>query len=234
MSRRLLGPVDWLKEPGLPPLSEKPVAITVTRISSCSVSSITAPKMITASGSAASAMISAASLTSKRPRLLLPVMLSRMPRALDGSFEQRAGDRLFCGFDGPVFAGGPSDPHQGRAGAGHDGANVREIEVDEAGHRDQVRNPLHTLPQDVVGDPKGLEHRRPLVHYLQQAIVGDDDQGIDLFPQLRDTPLSLGQPFPSFKRERFGDHRHGQRRKLLGDLGDHGRAAGAGGPPYLR
>src|SRR5690606_2070017 len=63
------------------PAPSKPVAMTVTRTSSRSVSSMTAPKMMLASGSAASAMISAASLTSNSPRLELPVMLSKMPLA---------------------------------------------------------------------------------------------------------------------------------------------------------
>ncbi len=46
----------------------KPVPITVTRTSSPRLSSMTAPKMMLASGSAAFWMISAASLTSNRPR----------------------------------------------------------------------------------------------------------------------------------------------------------------------
>ncbi len=55
--------------------------MTVTRTSSCSASSMTAPKMMLASGSAASAITSAASLTSNKPKLELPVMLSNMPLA---------------------------------------------------------------------------------------------------------------------------------------------------------
>jgi hypothetical protein len=46
----------------------KPVAMSVTRISSCIASSITEPKMMFAFESAAEWMISAASLTSKSPR----------------------------------------------------------------------------------------------------------------------------------------------------------------------
>jgi hypothetical protein len=46
----------------------EPVAISVTRMSSPRFSSMTAPKMMLALASAAEWMISAASLTSKRPR----------------------------------------------------------------------------------------------------------------------------------------------------------------------
>ena len=59
----------------------KPVPITVTRTSSDMLSSITAPKMMLAFASASFWMISAASLTSNRPRSLPPVMFSRMPVA---------------------------------------------------------------------------------------------------------------------------------------------------------
>src|SRR2546421_111335 len=55
--------------------------MTVTRTSSPSWSSTTAPKMMLASGWADLATISAASWTSKSPRSLPPQMLSRTPRA---------------------------------------------------------------------------------------------------------------------------------------------------------
>ena len=63
----------------------KPVAITVTRISSSSFSSMTAPKIILASGSTASVMMFEASVTSNRDRSLPPVILNS--RALDGRFR---------------------------------------------------------------------------------------------------------------------------------------------------
>ena len=61
--------------------SVKPVAITVMRTSSCSVSSITAPKMMLASSCAASWTIFAASSTSWMDMSGPPVKLMRMPRA---------------------------------------------------------------------------------------------------------------------------------------------------------
>ena len=58
-----------------------PVAITTTRMSSPSASSITAPKITFAFWSAAPVTTSAASLTSNRPISEPPVMLSRIPVA---------------------------------------------------------------------------------------------------------------------------------------------------------
>src|SRR5919198_768716 len=73
------------------PRAPKPVAITVTRTSSVAESSITAPKMTFAFWSAAFVTTSAASLTSKRPRSVGPVMLSRIPVA-PSIVDSRSGD----------------------------------------------------------------------------------------------------------------------------------------------
>ena len=58
-----------------------PVAITVITISSSRLSSITAPKMMFASGSTLLCTNSAAVFTSCNPRLLPPVMLMITPLA---------------------------------------------------------------------------------------------------------------------------------------------------------
>ena len=64
---------------GVPP--SNPAAITVTRTSSPSASSMTAPKMMFASGCAASVTSCAASLISNRPRSEPPAIDSSTPRA---------------------------------------------------------------------------------------------------------------------------------------------------------
>ncbi|COF91407.1 Uncharacterised protein [Streptococcus pneumoniae] len=60
-------------------LSSKPVAITVTTISSFNPSLITEPKIIFTSGSEAEATISAASCTSYKLKLAPPVMFMITP-----------------------------------------------------------------------------------------------------------------------------------------------------------
>ena len=60
-----------------------------------------------------------------------------------------------------------------------------------AGQRDQVGDALHALAQDVVGDLEGLDHRGLLVEHLEQAVVGDDDQGVDLGGELLDALVGL-------------------------------------------
>src|SRR5438105_15066285 len=58
-------------------------------------------------------------------------------RAFDRRFEQRRRYSCLCRLGGTVLAGGRADAHQRRACAAHDRAHVREVEVDEAGNRDQ-------------------------------------------------------------------------------------------------
>ena len=119
---------------------------------------MTEPKMMFAFESAALWTISAASLTSNRPRSRAAGDVEQdAGGALDGLLEQRAGDRLLGGLGGAVLAAGLADAHERRAGVGHDRAHVGEVEVDEAGDRDQVGDALDALAQDVVGLAEGLE-----------------------------------------------------------------------------
>ena len=112
-------------------------------------------------GSAAPWTISAASLTSNRPRSRPPVMLSRMPVAPSTDSSSSGLEIAVLGRLGrAVLAAGLADAHQRRAGVGHDRADVGEVEVDEAGDRDQVGDALDALAQDVVGLAERLEDRR--------------------------------------------------------------------------
>ena len=42
----------------------------------------------------------------------------------------------------------------------------------------KVADPLHSLSQDVVGDPERVDHRRRAVEHLEQPVVRDDDHGV--------------------------------------------------------
>ena len=56
----------------------------------------------------------------------------------------------------------------------------------EAGDRDEVRDALGALAQDVVGHAEGLEHRGLLLGEVEQAVVGDHDERVDV---LIETPF---------------------------------------------
>src|SRR2546423_1882279 len=60
-------------------------------------------------------------------------------RALDGRlFQQRRGDGLLRRLDGAVLARRATGAHQRQPHAGHDRLHVGEVQVDEAGHDDEV------------------------------------------------------------------------------------------------
>jgi hypothetical protein len=159
-------------------------------MSSPRFSSMTAPKMMLALASAAEWMISAASLTSKS-RGRAPRDVEQDPGgALDGLLEQRRGDRRLGGLGRARLAAGRADAHERGPGVGHDRAHVGEVEVDQAGDGDEVRDALHALAQDVVGLTEGVEDARAALDDGQQLLVRDDDQGVDVLAQPVDALLA--------------------------------------------
>ena len=211
----------------------KPVAITVTRTSSFTPWSMTAPKMTFAFWSAAPVTTSAASFTSNRPMSGPPVTLSRIPVApsIDAS---RSGDETACSgrLAGAVLAGGDADAHQRRARVAHDRPHVGEVEVDEAGDRDQVGDALDSLAQDVVGHPERVDDRGVLVDHLEQPVVLDHDQRVDVLAQVADTQLRLLGALAAFEGERPRDDADGDRLELARELGDSGCRARAGAATF--
>ena len=182
----------------------KPVAMTVTRTSSPIGSSMTEPKMMFALASAALWTISAASLTSNRPRSRPPVMFSRMPVA--PSTDSSSSGLEIAGLAASAARFSPpglADAHQRRAGVVHDRAHVGEVEVDQAGDRDQVGDALDALAQDVVGLAERLEDRRAALDDRQQLLVGDDDERVDDLAQALDALLGLAHALRALELERL-------------------------------
>ena len=129
-----------------------------------------------------------------------------------------------------------ADAHQRRAGLAHDRPHVGEVEVDEAGNRDQVGDPLDALAQHVVGQPERVDDRRLLVDDLEQTVVLDHDQRVDVLAQVADALLGLlGAPAP-LERERPRDDTDGEcadlrarARRRIGARSGAGAASFAGG-----
>src|SRR5580658_1943547 len=100
-------------------------------------------------------------------------------RPLDGVvFEERAGDGAVGGVDGAVCSGGDSGAHDGVALAMHDGFHVGEVAVDDAGNGDDVRDALHGLAQNVVGDAEGVEEAGAAFDGVHEALVGNHNDGV--------------------------------------------------------
>ena len=203
--------------------------MTVTRTSSPIASSITAPKMTFAFWSAALVTTSAASLTSKSPRSGPPVMLSRIPVAPSIDASSSGDETAARAASAARFSpDARADAHERRAGVAHDRPHVGEVEVDEAGHGDQVGDALHALAEDVVGHAERVDDRRLLLDDLEQPVVLDHDQRVDAVAQVVDPVLGLLRAPAALEGERLGDDADGERAELARELGDDRRAAGAG------
>src|SRR5687767_7766949 len=145
--------------------------------------------------------------------------------AVDRLLQKWRLDRLTRGIGRACFAGAVSDAHERRAGVGHDRFDVGEVEVDEAGHRDEIADALHALTQYIVDDTERVDHARALLHDLQQAIVRDRDQRVDLVDELRDPLLREKLALRAFERERLRDDGDGERADVLCDLRNDRSAA---------
>ena len=85
---------------------------------------------------------------------------------VDARLQQRGGDRHLRRGAGPVLAPGGSDAHQGGTRLAHDRFDVREVEVDQAGGGDQVRDAGNTLHQHLVRLLEGVEDGHLVVGHL--------------------------------------------------------------------
>jgi len=148
--------------------------------------------------------------------------------AVDRGLQQRRGDGLLGGRDRAPLTGGRADTHERAAGALHDGLDVVEVDVDETGGRDELGNALDTLKKNLVGLLEGVNDGDVLVGDLQEAVIGDDDEGVDFLAQRLDAVLGLGRAAASLEGEGTGDHTDGQRTDALGQAGDDGGCTGAG------
>ena len=157
-------------------------------------------------------------------------MFSRMPVA-PSTDSSSSGEAIaaFAASTARVSPRAGADAHEGGAGVVHDRAHVGEVEVDEAGDRDEVGDALDALAQDVVGFAERLEDRRAALDDAEQLLVRDHDQRVDLLAQALDAVLGLSRALRALEGEGARDDADGERADLvLGDLGDHGRGAGAG------
>ena len=156
-----------------------------------------------------------------------------MPRArADLGVDQRRAQRALRCLAGTILRPGrEADAHQRAAGPFHDRAHVGEVEVDQAGQRDQIADALHALAQDVVGDLERVEHRGRLVEHLEQPVVRDHDRRVALATQRVDTGLGLAAALGALELERRRDDADRQCAKALRDLRDDRRSTRPVPPP---
>ena len=190
---------------------------------------MTAPKMMLASGCAASCTSRAASLISNRPRSLPPWMDSSTPWApsmlASSSGLEIASSAAWTARSSPREEPMPMRAEPAPCMTDLTSAKSRLI---RPGRGDQVGDALDTGEQHLVGAAERVEHADGAVADRQQPVVGDDDEGVDLLAQVGDAGLGLVGAAAALEGERAGDDTDRQGAEAPGDLGDDRRATGAG------
>ncbi len=99
-----------------------------------------------------------------------------------------------------------------------------------------IRSVMPCTPdeQHLVGGREGLEHAHAAVADLEQAVVGNDDEGVDLALERRDARLGLGAATLALELERPGHDADGQCADRLGDPRDDRCATGSGAAALAR
>ncbi len=79
-------------------------------------------------------------------------------------------------IDDAVLASSDADAHVCDSAIAHDRLHIGEVEIDNAGFRNQIRNSLDTLAQHVIRHTESLFHRRVLLRNLKQLVIRNDYQ----------------------------------------------------------
>ncbi len=124
-------------------------------------------------------------------------------------------DGLESGLFRALLAGGRADAHEGRAGVRHDGADVREVDVDDAGSGDEVGDALDCLAEDVVAHGERFLEVGVLIGELEELVVRDDDDGVHFFRQVFESLFRELHAVRAFEEERLGDHADSEYALLL-------------------
>src|SRR5271156_134485 len=152
--------------------------------------------------------------------------------------EQRAIDGAIRGVNRAIRTGSNRRAHHRVALAGHNCFHVGEVAIDDAGNGDDVRNALHGLAQDIVGDAEGFEEAGAVLDAIHQPLVGNDDDGVNAADQFGERLFGLLHAALAFEREGLRRNGDSERAEFAGKIRNDrsGAAAGAaaqtGGDEY--
>ena len=116
----------------------------------------------------------------------------------------------------------------GIAGILHNAGDIRKVQINKAGILDEVRNAGYSLTKNIVGDFKRICQSDLLVGRVLQAVVGDDQKGVNLAEQFLDADIRLIHPAFAFKLKGLRDDADRQRTVFTGNVGNRRGRAGTG------
>ena len=122
-----------------------------------------------------------------------------------------------------MLAAAASHGHDGAPTPSQRGLHVAEVEVDVALHGDELRYRFGGVAQNLVGALKTLLDGDVRVGiHVADALVVDDEQGVDVLPHLGHALQRLDNLVFLLKEERDGHDANGEDALFLGDARHHG------------
>src|SRR5437867_277439 len=148
-------------------------------------------------------------------------------RTGDLDIDQRAVDGLLDRFLRTPIALALAEADHRDASALHDRLHIVEVEVDEAGFRNHLGDPLDRPHQDVVRDlERGVECESR--DELDELVVRNDDHRVGKVPELLEAELRVFRAHRALRVEGERADRDRERPHLLRDLCDDRGPTGAG------
>ena len=121
----------------------------------------------------------------------------------------------------PRAAAPVADGHEGLTGHGHDGSDVREVEVDLTGDGDELRDGVDALSKNIVRHAERVVPGGFRSGDGKEPLVRNDDEAVNAAVQGSDALFRLPGPVGSLKGERSRDDSDGERAGFPGNLGDN-------------
>ena len=161
-----------------------------------------------------------------------------MSRPCNGRLKKRTLHRHLSGLRCLVIALACADTDMRDTLILHNRLHIREIQIDDGRHINQIRNALYRLLKHFIRLLKSLRHGCTPVHNLKKLVVWNHDQGIYIVLNFLNPGQSIGHARLRLKAEGFRHHTDSQNAHILRKLGHHrsrtrsGAAAHAAGDKH--
>ena len=123
-------------------------------------------------------------------------------------------------FDGPALATSRGSAHDGITHTLHNRLHVGKVAVDDAWNGNDVRDALHRLAKNVIGNSKRLEETC-ILRYREQLLVRNHDGRVHRFDEFIQTAIGLRLPSFAFECKWLGHHSDSEGTHFTGQGGDN-------------
>ena len=141
--------------------------------------------------------------------------------------EERVIDGGLCSFDRAVITRGFACAHHGFTHFVHYGANIIEVEINQARNDHEVRDAPHARMQHFISHRKSIRHCRLLCRHSKEVLVRNCDHGVNRRIKVFNTLLCEFHAAGAFEHERLCDDPNCQNAFFTRSPSNHRRRARA-------